>query len=48
MAQLFRDGAWDSPKAAALRSAFRARFCPYDDGGAAERVVRELFLTARP
>ncbi|QQC89575.1 CDP-glycerol:glycerophosphate glycerophosphotransferase [Streptomyces alfalfae] len=48
LAQLFRDGAWDSPKAAALRSAFRARFCPYDDGGAAERVVRELFLTARP
>ncbi|KUL49606.1 bifunctional glycosyltransferase/CDP-glycerol:glycerophosphate glycerophosphotransferase [Streptomyces sp. NRRL S-1521] len=48
LAQLFRDGAWDSPEAAALRSAFRARFCPYDDGGAAERVVRELFLTARP
>lgn len=48
LAELFRDGTWDSPEAAALRSAFRARFCPYDDGGAAERVVRELFLTARP
>ncbi|MEV0124144.1 CDP-glycerol:glycerophosphate glycerophosphotransferase [Streptomyces sp. NPDC050703] len=48
LAGLFRDGGWDSPEAAALRSAFRARFCPYDDGGAAERVVRELFLTARP
>ncbi len=25
------------------RKAFRARFCPWDDGGAAERVVRRIF-----
>ncbi|MEV0499678.1 CDP-glycerol:glycerophosphate glycerophosphotransferase [Streptomyces spectabilis] len=41
---LFRDNAWDTPDTTRLRSAFRARFCPYDDGGAAERVVRHLFL----
>jgi CRISPR system Cascade subunit CasB len=27
-----------------LRSAFRERFCPYDDGRAAERVVRHVVL----
>ncbi|MFC1415292.1 CDP-glycerol glycerophosphotransferase family protein [Streptacidiphilus sp. N8-3] len=26
-----------------LRAAFRERFCPWDDGGAAERVVRAVF-----
>ncbi|AEN10351.1 MULTISPECIES: CDP-glycerol:glycerophosphate glycerophosphotransferase [unclassified Streptomyces] len=36
-------GAWRSPEAAVLRTAFRERFCPYDDGHAAERVVRRLF-----
>ncbi|MFH9830316.1 CDP-glycerol glycerophosphotransferase family protein [Streptomyces sp. NPDC017201] len=36
-------GAWRSPEADALRAAFRDRFCPYDDGHAAERVVRRLF-----
>ncbi|GHE82510.1 glycosyl transferase family A [Streptomyces longispororuber] len=41
---LFRDGAFDTDATTRLRSAFRARFCPYDDGGAAERVVRHLFL----
>ncbi|MEU4348812.1 bifunctional glycosyltransferase family 2 protein/CDP-glycerol:glycerophosphate glycerophosphotransferase [Streptomyces sp. NPDC023838] len=40
----FRDGAWDSSANAALRGAFRERFCPYDDGRAAERVVRTVFL----
>ncbi|NEE06213.1 hypothetical protein G3M58_07165, partial [Streptomyces sp. SID7499] len=30
-------------EAAALRTAFRERFCPYDDGHAAERVVRRFF-----
>ncbi|MER5866469.1 CDP-glycerol glycerophosphotransferase family protein [Kitasatospora sp. NPDC002040] len=29
--------------APAARAAFRARFCPWDDGGAAERVVRRIF-----
>ncbi|MEZ0065139.1 CDP-glycerol glycerophosphotransferase [Streptacidiphilus sp. MAP12-20] len=34
----------ESPEAAKLRAAFRAKFCPWDDGGAAERVVRRVFL----
>ncbi|TGA92562.1 bifunctional glycosyltransferase family 2 protein/CDP-glycerol:glycerophosphate glycerophosphotransferase [Streptomyces sp. MZ04] len=42
--ELFRGGSWDGEEAAGLRSAFRERFCPYDDGGAAGRVVRRLFL----
>ncbi|MFE2187886.1 CDP-glycerol glycerophosphotransferase family protein [Streptomyces sp. NPDC059455] len=41
---LFATGAWRGPRSAALRAAFRARFCPYDDGRAAERVVRRVFL----
>ncbi|WP_338697132.1 CDP-glycerol:glycerophosphate glycerophosphotransferase [Streptomyces sp. Q6] len=40
----FRDGTWDTADTTRLRSAFRERFCAYDDGGAAERVVRTLFL----
>ena len=40
----FRDGGWDSRANAGLRAAFRERFCPYDDGRAAERVVRTVFL----
>ncbi|MFC7310513.1 bifunctional glycosyltransferase family 2 protein/CDP-glycerol:glycerophosphate glycerophosphotransferase [Streptomyces monticola] len=41
---LFQAEAWDTDTTTRLRRAFRARFCPYDDGGAAERVVRRLFL----
>jgi CDP-glycerol glycerophosphotransferase len=41
--EVLRSGAWRSPEAEALRAAFRARFCPYDDGHAAERVVRRVF-----
>jgi CRISPR system Cascade subunit CasB len=37
-------GAWRGRRSAELRAAFRARFCPYDDGHAAERVVRRVFL----
>ncbi|MFG2585501.1 bifunctional glycosyltransferase/CDP-glycerol:glycerophosphate glycerophosphotransferase [Streptomyces malaysiensis] len=44
---LFATGAWCGPRSAALRAAFRARFCPYDDGRAAERVVRRVFLGER-
>lgn len=40
----FRDGSWDGEEAAARRAAFRARFCQWDDGHAAERVVRRVFL----
>lgn len=38
---------WTDPGLAALRAAFRRRFCPYDDGLAAERVVRQVFLDGR-
>ncbi|WP_432150494.1 CDP-glycerol glycerophosphotransferase family protein [Streptomyces sp. bgisy029] len=43
LAEAFRTGAWRSAASAALRTAFRERFCPYDDGHAAERVVRRFF-----
>lgn len=44
LARIFLDGTWNSPDNEALRAAFRARFCPYDDGRAAERVVRAVLL----
>ncbi|MCK1799151.1 CDP-glycerol:glycerophosphate glycerophosphotransferase [Streptomyces sp. XM4193] len=40
----FRRNTWRSAGSHALRAAFRTRFCPYDDGLAAERVVRSVFL----
>lgn len=40
----FRTDAWRSSESSRLRAVFRARFCPYDDGLAAERVVRSVFL----
>jgi len=47
LAGLFGSGEWDGPEAAALRGAFRERFCAFDDGRAAERVVRTVFLGER-
>ncbi|HEY9326963.1 MAG TPA: CDP-glycerol glycerophosphotransferase family protein, partial [Streptomyces sp.] len=44
LARVFNDGSWDSPANRELLAAFRARFCPYDDGRAAERVVRRVLL----
>ncbi|MFE4700651.1 CDP-glycerol glycerophosphotransferase family protein [Streptomyces sp. NPDC056738] len=41
---VFATGQWRGPDAARLRAAFRERFCPYDDGRAAERVVRHVVL----
>nr|WP_316248187.1 CDP-glycerol glycerophosphotransferase family protein [Streptomyces sp. TRM49041] len=35
---------WSGEAAAKLRHDFRLRFCQYDDGRAAERVVRRVFL----
>ncbi|MFJ4852200.1 CDP-glycerol glycerophosphotransferase family protein [Streptomyces sp. NPDC088730] len=35
---------WRSERSAGLRKVFRERFCDYDDGRAAERVVRRVFL----
>ncbi|MEV5435786.1 bifunctional glycosyltransferase family 2 protein/CDP-glycerol:glycerophosphate glycerophosphotransferase [Streptomyces sp. NPDC052682] len=47
LAWLFASGAWQDEDAARLRSAFRDRFCQFDDGRAAERVVRTLMLGER-
>ncbi|MEU7190686.1 bifunctional glycosyltransferase family 2 protein/CDP-glycerol:glycerophosphate glycerophosphotransferase [Streptomyces sp. NPDC045369] len=44
IAGAFHSGRWDGPAAASLRAAFRERFCQYDDGLAAERVVRRVLL----
>jgi CDP-glycerol glycerophosphotransferase (TagB/SpsB family)/glycosyltransferase involved in cell wall biosynthesis len=44
---LFASGAWRDGESARLRAGFRARFCEFDDGRAAERVVRTLMLGER-
>ncbi|BCM67260.1 hypothetical protein EASAB2608_02594 [Streptomyces sp. EAS-AB2608] len=44
LAWLFASGAWRDEESTRLRADFRARFCEYDDGRAAERVVRALLL----
>ncbi|MDL5201894.1 bifunctional glycosyltransferase family 2 protein/CDP-glycerol:glycerophosphate glycerophosphotransferase [Streptomyces sp. ALI-76-A] len=41
---IFATGHWRGSRSAQLRAAFRERFCPYDDGRAAERVVRQVVL----
>ncbi|MFJ8928969.1 CDP-glycerol glycerophosphotransferase family protein [Streptomyces sp. NPDC102364] len=41
---LLTEGVWNSPEATALRAQFRRHFCQFDDGRAAERVVRRVFL----
>ncbi|WP_371579837.1 CDP-glycerol glycerophosphotransferase family protein [Streptomyces sp. NBC_01314] len=48
LADLFRDGSYADVEADALRAGFRERFCQFDDGRAAERVVRRVFLGERP
>ncbi|MER5176817.1 bifunctional glycosyltransferase family 2 protein/CDP-glycerol:glycerophosphate glycerophosphotransferase [Streptomyces sp. NPDC002896] len=44
LAQLFASGAWRDERSGALRSDFRERFCTYDDGHAAARVVSLVML----
>ncbi|WP_030746114.1 bifunctional glycosyltransferase/CDP-glycerol:glycerophosphate glycerophosphotransferase [Streptomyces sp. NRRL S-31] len=44
LARLFASGAWRDEESARLRAAFRDRFCEFEDGRAAERVVRTLLL----
>ncbi|WP_156722397.1 bifunctional glycosyltransferase/CDP-glycerol:glycerophosphate glycerophosphotransferase [Streptomyces apocyni] len=44
---IFTSGHWRGSRSTQLRTAFRERFCPYDDGRAAERVVRHVFLGER-
>jgi CRISPR system Cascade subunit CasB len=41
---IFATGHWRGSRSTQLRTAFRERFCPYDDGRAAERVVRHVVL----
>ncbi|MEU1406510.1 CDP-glycerol glycerophosphotransferase family protein [Streptomyces sp. NPDC005728] len=48
LARVFRDGSYAGPQAKALRTAFRERFCQFDDGRAAERVVRRVLLGEPP
>ncbi len=44
LSEVFRSGAAWSSEAAKVRALFRRRFCEFDDGRAAERVVRRVFL----
>lgn len=44
LTEILTTGAWHDERAAKQRAAFRRRFCEYDDGHAAERVVRRVFL----
>jgi CDP-glycerol glycerophosphotransferase len=44
LVQIFHSGAYAGAQAASARAAFREKFCYLDDGGAAERVVRKVFL----
>ena len=48
LARVFRDGSWCGPESGAARAAFRERFCQFDDGRAAERVVRRVLLGEPP
>ncbi|MGW2892414.1 bifunctional glycosyltransferase/CDP-glycerol:glycerophosphate glycerophosphotransferase [Streptomyces griseoruber] len=41
---IFSTGHWRGSRSTQLRAGFRERFCPYDDGRAAERVVRRIVL----
>ncbi|KUO18465.1 bifunctional glycosyltransferase/CDP-glycerol:glycerophosphate glycerophosphotransferase [Streptomyces dysideae] len=47
LAWLFASGTWQDEESARLREEFRERFCEFDDGRAAERVVRTLMLGER-
>ncbi|MFI8194564.1 CDP-glycerol glycerophosphotransferase family protein [Streptomyces sp. NPDC085946] len=44
LAELLTTDAWRDESAAKARAVFRRRFCEFDDGRAAERVVRRVFL----
>ncbi|MFI6808517.1 CDP-glycerol glycerophosphotransferase family protein [Streptomyces luteogriseus] len=44
LTEMLTTEAWRDEGAAKTRAVFRRRFCEYDDGRAAERVVRRVFL----
>ncbi|WP_327306468.1 bifunctional glycosyltransferase family 2 protein/CDP-glycerol:glycerophosphate glycerophosphotransferase [Streptomyces sp. NBC_01298] len=45
LVDIFATGHWQGSRSAQLRASFRTRFCTHDDGQAAERVVRRVFLS---
>ncbi|MFF7162535.1 CDP-glycerol glycerophosphotransferase family protein [Streptomyces sp. NPDC008086] len=47
LTEILTTTAWRDEGATKARAAFRRRFCEYDDGHAAERVVRRVFLDER-
>ncbi|WP_149829918.1 bifunctional glycosyltransferase/CDP-glycerol:glycerophosphate glycerophosphotransferase [Streptomyces tailanensis] len=44
LTSLFDSGQWRDAESTRLRAGFRERYCEFDDGRAAERVVRTLML----
>lgn len=48
VAAVLEDGSYVGPEAGRARRVFRDRFCELDDGRAAERVVRKVFLGEDP
>ncbi|MER5176821.1 CDP-glycerol:glycerophosphate glycerophosphotransferase [Streptomyces sp. NPDC002896] len=44
LTRVFLSGEWEDERTGRLRAAFRERFCEFDDGRAAERVVRRVLL----
>ncbi|MEU9479745.1 CDP-glycerol glycerophosphotransferase family protein [Streptomyces sp. NPDC048191] len=48
LARVFRDGSYAGARSTAARADFRERFCQFDDGRAAERVVRRVLLGEPP
>ena len=44
LTEILASGAWCDEASGKARAAFRRRFCEFDDGHAAERVVRRVFL----
>jgi CDP-glycerol glycerophosphotransferase len=47
LARIFTSRAYQSASACEALNRFRSRFCPHDDGHAAERVVRQVLLGGR-
>ncbi|HEY3504765.1 MAG TPA: CDP-glycerol:glycerophosphate glycerophosphotransferase [Actinocatenispora sp.] len=48
LVEAFRTGTVDTEQTRALRADFRDRFCAYDDGHAADRLVRKVMLGEDP
>ncbi|WP_446035165.1 CDP-glycerol glycerophosphotransferase family protein, partial [Streptomyces olivaceus] len=48
LTRVFAEGTYADAESTALRAAFRERFCEFDDGRAAERVVRRVLLGEPP